>query len=105
VALQRVQHGALRGGVPVGLRVVERHTQGPNVGVRRAAPQSDDSRADGRAHRVQRQDLGNPVSFVDPVQAGHRRHDRVEMALVQAHEASIDVAPQRFDLNVRVVQA
>ncbi len=105
VALQGVQHRPPGVGLPVGVGVVEVSAEREQIGVACAALQRDDPGADRRTHRLQREDLGDPVGLVDPAQPGHRGDQHVEVTLIEAHHPGVDVAAQRFDAQVRVVHA
>jgi hypothetical protein len=67
MALQGMQHGALGDRMPGGLVVAQPGRQCPDLVVASAALQHDDAGANGRAHRLQRQDLGDLVCLVHAV--------------------------------------
>ena len=101
VPLKTVQHGPLGGDVDSGGRVVEGMQQLADGRVVQAALQADDPGPHGRAQELGVEGLGGPVLQADAGQARAGQHQGVELAVVEAGQPRVDVAPAALDRQIR----
>src|SRR6478672_10655127 len=100
-ATERRGEGALGQQAREGCRMVQRLQCCTTARVVRAAFDADDALSNRRQRQVEVELLGDVVRNAEPFEAGAREQDCVELALVEAPQARIDVAAQQLELQVR----